>query len=191
MFEHCSERFARTDRSPCRGEMSWQRVTVHWSIQCVLETRVTVKLNNCLLWNTAHLQREQQWFICMSQRLLYSTWASCHESLSHLSYSEMNIRPRHSNLSEAISHFIMPLYEMINCHFKCTYGFEMRENTTKACRVNRKPVVCIHCGIQNDVVLHHIWWEEWVNLLLDTHARVHFWPWLHKTFRACNSKLRQ
>lgn len=127
MYSWALHRKLYTDRRCCSSEMSWQRVTVHWNLQCAVETRVTVKLNNCLLWNTESASPEGTAVIYLhvsKTPLLFMALMS-RVSPSHLSYNETNTRPQHSNLSEAISHSIMPLYQMMNWHFQCWYGWEM------------------------------------------------------------------
>ena len=114
--------------------MSWQTVTVQGSIQRVLETRVTVKRNNCLLLK-AHLQRELTTMIYLHVSKESFTLHGSH--VVCVSVSSVMHRDEHGTATlpiclRHVSRVIMPLKwltAIFNEHCDC----EMDSKTTKSC----------------------------------------------------------
>lgn len=61
-------------------DASWQRVAVHWRVQCVLGTCVTVKLNNCLCWITDSASPQgnsSDLFACLRESFTWHVYSLC------------------------------------------------------------------------------------------------------------------
>lgn len=115
-------REAPTDLRRCGTNMtSWQTVTALWSIQCVLDTPVSLWSSVIVYSETqkAHLQWDFTAMIYLhvsKSPLLRVALVSCVSVSSVIRRREQGTS-NSSNLSRAICHVIMALSGMINCYF--------------------------------------------------------------------------